>query len=314
MKKKIIKTVTAVLLMTTLLSMTACGNANGKKDSTGSNTDNNADSNQNVVEGNEDIDVMTTEGFYPISDCVYDYELTRTDYTTDPTSSIITASSFVGEFDISPDGEAAESISVNCDRETSTGSININDAVMEFLAFDIYKVGIIDLNPLDQYAEVIVYDGGPSDDPCVILFTYVNGEIYNMEKYYATGDYDQIMIDKNYKIIDSYGYIDFLDVQIVTQYKEVTYGETSVQVELHEVDYTDALNKTYTVSEDMLVAFAETDNTDLSAAYDVIELNNYAELKQGDKIILVAADPLSEVYYVELPDGRRGVFTDRLAG
>ena len=77
-------------------------------------------------------------------------------------------------------------------------------------------------------------------------------------------------------------------------------------------DYSGSMNRKYKVAKDMTVAFCETDNTNMEEV--TIDLENTVELKNGDDIQLIKINTVDDLYYVQLPDGRLGVFTTQLAG
>ena len=319
MKKKILtKTFTVFLVATMLLSITACGaktttsdkqtTSNTENSSTDNSSTDNSSTENNSTENNETDTYMTTENYKPLEDIIEDDSFEETRWAKDVTSSAMEMIAFKTEYPLS--AGANDSIAVEFDMSTSEGSVKINDAKLDFYGACIEGAAIIDVDKSDAYKEVLVYDAGPSDDPEVIIYRYVDGEIYELGGFYGRYSYNMVLFNSKGGIMDALDYIEFLEEQIVVQYQIVSDNKAK---EI-DVDYSGALGKKYKVAYDITVAFAETEDTDLNKAHDIVDINQYLKLKAGDEIVLIKADQDSLAYYIELPDGRRGMMLTQLAG
>ena len=157
---------------------------------------------------------------------------------------------------------------------------------------------IVDIDTSDSYKEIAVYDAGPSGDPNVIFYRYADNKLSEIGYGEANRDYDEILFDKKGNVIDEYGYVDFIDLPIVVKYKDMK-AESSTEV---YVSYSGALNKTYTVSRNITVAFTESDDINVENLNGNIE---YISLKEGDKIVLIDMKLEWKTFYIELPDGTK---------
>lgn len=248
----------------------------------------------------KNAEYMTTEGFYHLNEVIDSYTFAKEDGNEDVNVK------FTGEYSLTSD--AKDIITVGGNYDTCEAYIEINGIKKNFGADCVENVAIIDLDEKDTYKEIAVYDAGPSNDPNIIFFRLVDGEIYEMGYACARYDYNEILFDKNGRIIDGYGYISFTDTQVVADYYEIKDNS----FDKIQADYESALGEKYTITENITVAFIETENTNVfEAASDEEE---YVELKVGDEIILLDDESPSCLYYVELPDGRRGVIRTQLAG
>lgn len=249
-----------------------------------------------------DIKNMTTDGFVPLSDVKENCTFEMTYGADNKEQDIYGSKTFTGEYQLVVGGKN-NSIHVY-DTGNYEAYIEIDGIKKEFSAVHIEDIVIIDMDKNDNYKEVAVLDAGPSGDPGIWLFRLIDGTVKHITGTDGWG-YDYILFDRNGKMISGYAYITFFETEIVTQYVEVKDNVAT----WYRVDYTEMLNKKYTLAEDELVAFLETeDRTDYPDISDTITL------KKGTEITLIEATPLDRLYYIELPDGRRGTITNQLAG
>lgn len=258
----------------------------------------------------ENEQYMNTASFYPISTVAEAYTLSC-EYMTDEedaqfSGTVYGGKTFKGEYALSSN-ESDKIVVADYERHKEA-YIEVNGVKKDIVADHIEKVGIVDVDISDSYKEIVLYDLGASEDPTLIIFRYCDGTIYELGSFYGVYSYDSVLFDKNGKIIDACGYVDFVEPQIVTEYYKVT-NNAAASV---KVDYDDALNKTYKLVKDMTVAFCETDNENVEDAS--ININDTVDIKVGEEIQLIKAEPSQCLYYVQLPDGRKGVITTQLAG
>lgn len=245
---------------------------------------------------------MTTEGFYHLSEAREPY-IFETDTDVEEGHFHVDRI-FRGEYPLLSD--VKETIVVDFDHDNYVGYIDVSGIRKEFYASAIVDVAIIDVDKNDVYKEIAIYAKGPSNAESIMLFRVCDGAIYELGEYYGLCDYDNILFDKNGKIIEIYGYVDFLDTKIVTEYYQIKGNE--VYNLLVNVDK--AMNKEYKIAKDVIVEFTETENTNISESDKGI--SSRFVLKEGQKIVLIIAIPSSHLYYVELPDGRRGYMRSNL--
>lgn len=250
----------------------------------------------------ENADYMTTEGFVPISEVLEDCE-----FSCEKDEEHIV---YKGEYAL--DGKDKYEIIFTEDYVNIPHRyIEINGIKKELLwPNSVYKVGIIDIDTTDEYKEIAIYDDGPSGDLSITLVRFDGEEIYELGCF-VDGHNNPLLIDKKGEVILGSEYIAFLDTQIVSEY-HVLKGNEDVIV---HVGYENALNKTYKVSYDVEVAFGESDDTNIENGYKYIEnLEAKIDIKKGEEIKLINFDLERDLYYVQLPDGRIGYMTTRLAG
>lgn len=329
MKRRLKGMLLSILLVSSItFSLSSCGMSGDKGNADDKSPDvsnkNEVDlstgdgaSNSDDKESVSKDDIITTEGFMPLSEVIYSYEFERLDWAAYPTDSTMTRSSFMGEFQLTPQGDKEDEILVEFDSQAGYGCLSINGITKEFYAYDVENVAILDINIKDGYAEVVIYDAGPSDDPTVLIFGYIDNNIYEIGPFYGGYDYDSVLFDRDGRVISADGYIGFLEEQLVAEYHYVTVeavNEKTYTDKVIPVHLANSMNKSYKLARDINVAFTETDNTVLESAYNEIDINNIISLSKGDEIILIVADPYMSIYYAQLPDGRKGVFTDQIAG
>lgn len=294
MKRKLFtKSVAMLMLAASILSVAGCNKADDSSNESGSY---------------DDKSYMTTAGFYPISSIANSYTL-EMKYMEDDESSnketVYGGKTYSGEYALAS-GEK-DTIFIADYEGSNEAYIEINGIKKDISVDHIEVVSFVDIDERDEYKEIVLYDLGASADPSLRIFRFCDNTIYDLGVYNGN-DYDDILFDKEGRIIENAGYIDFAEPQIVTEYFEVTNNKATSA----SVDYSVAMNKTYKLSKDLTVAFCETDSDNLKDAQ--INLENLIELKAGQEIKLVKIDLSNELYCVELPDGRRAVFTTRLAG
>lgn len=311
-RKTLSRTLAVAVVAMTLFSATACNTKDttldelktSNKETSSTETSSTENSSEDIFDNN----YMTTEGYKSLEDIIEDNSFEEIRWGKDATSSTMEMIAFKTEYPLS--AGANDTITIEFDMSTSDGSIMINDAKCDFFGECIEGAAIIDVDKSDVYKDVVVYDAGASDDPEVIIFRYVDGTIYEVGCFYGRYDYNAILFNSKGGVIEASDYIDFLDKQIVVQY-QITPDNKAKEI---DVDYSNALGKKYKMAYDMTVAFAETEDTDLDKVYDIVDIEKYLTLKAGDEIVLVKADLERTAYYVELPDGRRGMMVTQLAG
>ena len=313
------------MIATTSMAIAGCGtndntvvNSNNTAESseqvtsaTNSNDEQSATVESTTINTDNNSQYMTTEAFYTVNEISDKYELTM-EYMPDDDSqfagTLYGKKTFEGSYAISSDDVV--SILVADYGSGNTSYIEIAGVKKEFSASPIEKVGIIDIDEDDSYKEVVVYDLGPSSDPTLTIFRYCDGEIHKIGSFDSgLGDYNSILFDKNGKIIEGDGYIDFVEPQIVTEYYEVTDNDAK----LNKSDYSTTLNQTYKLTKNLVVSFCETDDINIED-YPSFNLEETIELKAGEEITLFEIGSSNFVYYIQLPDGRKGAITTQLAG
>lgn len=256
----------------------------------------------------EYTETITTDGFMPISEAKEDYKFTKDTKWSE--GSAYPDTIFVGEYALNSDKK--DKIVVTNDGLRWTGKIAVNDIEIETELVNVEDVVIIDVDKNDGYKEIAILDNGPSADYTVVIFRYAEGKLYELGWLGAVSDFEQVLFNKDGKAISSYNYTYFLDTKVVIDYNMVIEGK------LHKVinNYESDMNKKYAVKYEKCVAFGETENMEISLdlALDVCDYQNLVRLNAGDEIVIIKANPSEEVYYVELPDGRKGVMTTRVAG
>ena len=246
-------------------------------------------------------DYMTTHGYKPASEVLEDYEFTceKNDrYQV-----------YTGEYALN--GEDKYKIIFNEDYYEGS-YIEINGIKKELNWPDsVDSVGIIDLDTSDEYKEIAIFDDGPSGDPSITFVRFDGKEIHELGILESGYMDHQILFDGKGNIIESRGYLWFLEPTVVSEYSVLS-DNSFVSVHM---DYKKALNKTYVVLDDTAVAFGESNDTNIENGYRYIEsLDDTIELKKGEQIKLIDFDLERELFYVQLPDGRIGYFTTCLAG
>lgn len=299
------KHVAMLMLATCILSVAGCN----KDDDNSRQLDSHEEtSSESVTDSYDNKSYMTTEGFYPISSIANSYIL-EMKYMEDDESfdkgTVYGGKTYSGEYTLTS-GEK-DTIFIADYEGSNEAYIEINGIKKDISVDHIEAVGFADIDERDEYKEIVLYDLGASADPSLRIFRFCDNTIYDLGVY-SGNDYNDILFDKKGRIIEDTGYIDFVDPQVISDYFEVINNEATST----SVDYSAAMNKTYKLSKDLTVAFCETDSDNLEEAQ--INLDNLIELKAGQEIKLLKIDLSNELYYVELPDGRRGVFTTHLAG
>lgn len=243
---------------------------------------------------------MTADGFHPVFDLAEDY-----DFVMEQVNEV--EKKFIGEYELNLGTVDKIEVGSNSKNQEIYIDINGNRKVIESVA-DLTDVKVIDLDRKDSSKELVIYDAGPSDDPCLIFFKVTDGEAKELG--YACGmtNFHDVLVDGDGKIIDGYGYIDFLEVAFVDEYNLLV-GDSFVK---NKEDFSGALGKKYTCIERRMVGFLETDTADLNEDYYGIE--DTIELMSGDELTLLDANVGKGLYFVELADGRKGVIRLQMAG
>lgn len=154
-----------------------------------------------------------------------------------------------------------------------------------------------------------IYDDGPSGDPTIILIRFDGKEICELGSFNGW-EYDRILFDGKGKVIEQKGYLWFTEPNVVRVYGVLSGNE----IKTVNVDYDNALNRTLTISCEVIVAFGESDDTDINNVYNYItSTDDTITLNIGDKIKIFTWGEY-ELYYIEMPDGRIGYITTQLAG
>ena len=205
-------------------------------------------------------------------------------------------------------GEQDDSITIwGSDYPMPESYIEINGVKKELSIDRLEGMAIVDIDERDSYKEIALLDDGPSGDPNVVFIRYVDGKIYEFGHFSSTYS-GQIFTDRSGKIVSCYNCIPFIQPLVIYRYAEIIDNE----VVYTDADYSDALNKEYTAFKTEYGHFLETDDQTLSHdLFDYSDEHDHLEIKIGDKIKIIKADIEEEIYYVELSDGRRGVFATR---
>ena len=247
---------------------------------------------------------MTTEGYSSIDSIKKEtkFDITYVDTVNQHGWEGLT---YKGKYALAEGGKEDE-ITVSYDGEY-TVYVEINGVKKEFHGYYIENVEIVDIDKNDKYFELVLYDIGASADYVMHIFRFVDGSIIDVGTFAVNYglSYDSILFDGRGRIISSKKYIDFIDTQIVTEFVEM---EEKV-AKTYNPDYSEMLNKKYTVTRDLTVAFEEME--DLSKHPSV---ENIMTLEKGSEIILINEDLSTNLFCIELPDGRRGAIATQLAG
>ena len=176
--------------------------------------------------------------------------------------------------------------------------IEINGVKKKFRGAIIFDAEIIDIDSEDEYKEVVVYDHGPSADPTIHIFRFVDNSIVEIGSFGAKYEYDEILFNGKGRIIGGTNYLYFLDTEIVTEFTEVK----DDVVNIYHPDYNELLNKKYILSKDIEVEYPEEPNLT-----DTPFENNRVRLEEGMEIKLLEIKFVEDYfilgYVVELPDG-----------
>lgn len=249
---------------------------------------------------------MTTEGYSSIESIKKEFQFDVT-YVDDVNQNWWDGVTFKGKYALTEGGKE-DDIIVSYDGEYST-YIEINGVRKDVSAGyeNVSNVEIVDIDKNDRYLELALFDHGPSADYHLHIFRYIDGSIIEIGTFYANFglSFDSILFNGEGRIIDSDHYIEFIDTKIVTEFAEV---EGNV-AKIYNPDYSEMLNKKYTVTRDLTVAFEEME--DLSQHPSI---ENIMKLEKGSQIILINEDLSKNLFYIELPDGRRGAIATQLAG
>lgn len=257
---------------------------------------------ENKEETKEEATVMTTEGFYNLNDVLEKYSFAMRKEDEDRTK-------YVGEYALDSDETYEIAIGENIDSTNEVYiDINGNRSVIDDVC-DLVDAKIIDINQNDNSKEIVLYDNGMSDDLTLIFVKVVDGKACEIGYASAIYDYNEVLFDKNGKVISGYSYVQFSEPQIVDEYKELKDGAL-VNVDAKSEN---AFGKKYKIGKEKVVSFAETEDTNLENAYSYFT-EEHTTLKVGEEITIIKADISATVYYVELSDGRRGVMITQLAG
>ena len=186
--------------------------------------------------------------------------------------------------------------------------IEVNGVRKEIRNDDVVKVAIVDMDTTDKYKEIALYDQGPSADPNIKLYRYVDGEIYEIG-HYSGSVYGEILMDSKGKVVDDWGYISFIENTFVYKYHTVVDNEeTEVDVDCEKY-----LNQTYTLARDIGVSFVKSNNSNLAHIDLDFNLDDLTHLNAGETIKIIKIID-SILFYVQLPDGRIGYILTQTAG
>lgn len=259
------------------------------------------------------VDIQNTtpiaiDGFISLSQAKEDYKFTKESKLVEDEMNPVTI--VTGEYALNSDKK--DKIVITSNSLDETGKIKVNDVEVKCGLINIEDVVIIDIDKNDSYKEIAVLDNGFSDDYEMTIFRYAEGKLYELGFVGAVRGFEDILFDKEGKVIGSYNYTYFLNTKIVTEYNMVINNKLERIVNDNDAN----MNKKYAVANEMQVAFSETENMEIShGKLDVVlDYENLIKLKAGEEITLIKANPFEELYYVELPDGRRGVMDTRVAG
>lgn len=256
----------------------------------------------------QDTTPITIDGFISLSQAKEDYKFTKeSKYVEDEMNpfTIVT-----GEYALNSDKK--DKIVITSNNLDEIGKIKVNDVEVKCGLINIEDVVIIDIDKNDNYKEIAILDNGFSDDYEMTIFRYAEGKLYELGFVGAVRGFEDILFDKEGKVIGSYNYTYFLDTKIVTEYNMVIDDKLQRVVTDNDAN----MNKKYAVVNEMQVAFSETGNMEIShGKLDVVlDYENLIKLKAGEEITLIKVNSFEELYYIELPDGRKGVMTTRVAG
>ena len=305
MRRKIVKSMSIVYLLTMMLTLVSCENTELENDPVYKETLENIISNEErSTSGEQETKYVNTtmNNFASYGSIVEQYEFKLTYDEKNISQSVYEGKSFNGQAQLQADGDVLDVYILD------DGSMNIYMEIEgvkhNFMGAHIENVAVIDVDSKDKFKEVAVFDIGLSGDPTMYLFRYIDGTIYRIGTL-GGSNYEKILFDGAGKIIDGDAYVDFVEPNIVTEYIQIVRNE----MKSYKLDCSEYLNKKYTLSKNIMVAFQETEDKTVRP-----DVNDIITLEDGTEITLIEIDPINCLYYVELSDGKRGTMTTQLAG
>ncbi|GAA4653227.1 hypothetical protein GCM10023142_03650 [Anaerocolumna aminovalerica] len=210
--------------------------------------------------------------------------------------------SIQGAFDLNRDGEA-DRINAVLKANYEEGSyIEVNGIKVTLDPFNPSgEIQIIDLDSKDSYVEVAIFDEGPSGDPNFKFFQYDGKELYSL------GSIDRYaLMDGQGKFISWFHLTNYFKPQFFSawgEFKNKEYVITNHDVEQY-------IGKTYEV--DGSGYFVPLDkNPENFFDHTVWDLETLREFKETKiKLLDIHIEPEDRTlnwFYVELPDGERGL-------
>jgi hypothetical protein len=254
--------------------------------------------------GEEAAEKFDLTAFKKLKDCFIDYQF---DVVSNGTGDMPDSFDVHGEYDLNQDGRLEE-ISLYLLGNTLNSAFDVKTYIeINGIRKDFYmdyseegEVDIVDLDQKDSYLEVAYFDAGPSDDPHYHFYRYDGKEVIEL------GETDSSAL------IDGYGKeIPFLFTSgqftpvICSGYKIIENNAFKVV----NLDIKNCLGKTYKFSGGdafFQPCDAMPDNLELNWDMESMIHLDPCQIKILD-IKLSEYDRLLNWYFVELPDGQKGL-------
>lgn len=250
--------------------------------------------------------------FFNIKNCIIENVLNIKELTDE--EFILSAE---GEFDINKDGtKDIINISLKCDDD---GKIRINNTQISNYVETPCAVHLVDLVKDDNFIEIAITDGGSSADPYTSFYRYNGKSIEKISGGFYTEItsedsvnvyYGQVLTNGKGMFIAPIDIVQFISPKILKAYRTLE-GNKFIY---HPLDYSNALNKEYTITADF-DAFLNKQDKDANSSG---QNNNYyyycgedtAKFHKGQKIkINTIKNPMNEDgwYEVNLEDGTKAM-------
>ena len=207
-----------------------------------------------------------------------------------------------GEYDLNGDGEADR---INAVLKADNGDdsyIEVNDIKLTLYPDNPSgEIQIIDLDSRDSYVEVAIFDDGPSGDPNFSFFRYDGKELYSL------GSIDRYaLMDGQGKFISWFHIANYFKPQFFSAWGE--FKDNKYVITNHDVEQN--IGKTYEVNGTGY--FIPLDkNPENYIDYTIWDPEAQREFKAMKiKLLDIHIDPDDRTlnwFYVELPDGERGL-------
>lgn len=206
-----------------------------------------------------------------------------------------------GSYDLNGDGEK-EQINAFLKQRAEESYIEVNGIKVSIYPMSpTGEVQIIDLDNRDEYVELAVFDGGPSDDPEFQFFRYDGKELINLGSINRGG-----LMDGKGKLISWFNISNYLEPHFFSAWG--VFSDGKITTTNHDVEQ--YIGKSYKVSGQGFFVPLESNPVNYSEYTDW----NFDTIREFDntEIILLdihisPEDRTLNWYYVQLPEGERGL-------
>lgn len=205
-----------------------------------------------------------------------------------------------GSYDLDQDGKE-DTITFLCNRDTMRMKLTINDASVDGEFPTPGNAYVVDVDKSDSIIDLVLYDGGMSDDPNYTFYRYDGKSIRDIGTV-GTLSNGSIGFDGHNRAAKLDSFVNHLNPPMLLSYYEVKDNEWQMQ----EFDMTNAEQKEYTILDtDIDGFFAQTDAKidEFERTWDKDEA---ITLHAGDAITINKIGEF-ESYEVKLADGRTGI-------